>query len=110
RPRFRSVGLAKTLEYIWQKIRCNSLSVILDADDGFFIVNFATNQHFAAGRRKLDRVAYQIPEDLQEPRAIPSHNFAGAIVNLQVEFNIMRGGNWTNRLDGLAQHRREWDG
>ena len=79
-------------------------------DDGFFVGNFAANADFAAGCGKFDCVAYQIPEDLQETRAIPSHKVAVTIVHLQVEFNIVRGGNGTHGFDGFAHHGRERDG
>ena len=47
--RFRSVGLSKTLEYVRQESGRDSLSCILNADDGFFTGNLAANGDLAAG-------------------------------------------------------------
>ncbi len=108
-PGGRAVGLAEALEDDGQKLRCDAVSVVLDADGRPGLVALHDDANVSARARELHGVGEEIPCDLTETLGITDDGDA-RIGGVDGDDDPLRVGRRLHDIDRLVHYRDEVDG
>src|SRR5215510_3992337 len=95
------IGLLKTLEDKWQKLRINSFAGIGNLEKRTAVNTFQADMNVPPLRRELQSIRQKVPYDLVKTRRVNLH-WPDTVVEIACELNALGLHAWEQRIYGLS--------